>query len=364
MIARESPVGTTRAAACRPGAVLTRWATVVRDLNPGAFAFVMASGIVSTALRANDAPLAADLLLWAGVAGYVVLVAVSGWRLLGWPKRLLADLVSPRAFAFLTFVAASNVLAADLATSGHRWAATALFLTGLAGWLVLGYGIPLGLVADPRRRPRLDQVNGTWFVWVVGTQSVAVAATALVPFGAFGAALVVFATLCWSIGLVLYLLLAALGLARLLVQRVTATALVPPYWVFMGAAAITVLAGARLLSLPDVDRLLPHPAIAAASVVLWAFCTWLVPLLLALGVWRHVVKRESLAYDTALWSMVFPVGMYGVASHQLGDVIDVHWLTAFGAGEAWVAVAVWLLVFVAMLGAGLGVLLRPRIPAG
>ncbi|MFC7512225.1 hypothetical protein ACFQV4_25930 [Streptomyces thermocarboxydus] len=49
----------------------------------------------------------------------------------------------------------------------------------------------------------------------------------------------------------------------------------------------------------------------------WSFCTWLIPLLLALGVWRHVLHRVPLHYETSLWSMVFPVGMYGVASREL-----------------------------------------------
>ncbi|WP_063753661.1 tellurite resistance/C4-dicarboxylate transporter family protein [Kutzneria sp. 744] len=296
----------------------SRWSAVLRDLNPGVFAFVMATGIVSTALRNDNLLAASDILLLIGVAGYIALIATFGWRLLSWRRRLLADLVSPRGFAFLTFVAASNVLASRLAADGQRWPAAVLLAIGVLSWLVLGYGVPLGLIADPRRHPTLSQVNGTWFIWVVGTESIAVAAASLPPFGPV-AAVVVFASVCWAIGLMLYLLLAALGLARLLTQPVRSAELIPPYWVFMGAAAITVLAGARLLGLPDVARLLPHDVIAGVSMVLWSFCTWLIPLLLALGVWRHLVRRVSLRYESGLWSMVFPHGMYGVASDQLGS---------------------------------------------
>ncbi|WP_210716736.1 tellurite resistance/C4-dicarboxylate transporter family protein [Amycolatopsis acididurans] len=322
---------------------------MTRDLNPGVFAFVMATGIVSTALHGDRLPVTSDVLLVAAIAGYAGLVVASGWRLLRWPRRMLADVVSPRGFAFLTFVAASNVLATRLAMGGWRWPAIALLAAGVLGWLLLGYGVPLGLIADPRRHPTLDQVNGTWFIWVVGTQSIAVAAATLAPAGP-ATVLAATAVVCWAIGLVLYLLLAAIGLARLLVRPVAAAELVPPYWVFMGAAAITILAGARLLALPGT--LLSHSLLADVSLVLWSFCSWLIPLLVALGVWRHLVRRVSLRYETGLWSMVFPIGMYGVAGEQLGRATGIRWLAALGGGEAWVALAVWVVVFVAMLAAG------------
>lgn len=61
----------------------------------------MATGIVSTALTDDGLPFASDALLAIGVIGYVGLVAVSGWRLVRWPQRMLADVVSSREFAFL-----------------------------------------------------------------------------------------------------------------------------------------------------------------------------------------------------------------------------------------------------------------------
>ncbi|MFD2420311.1 tellurite resistance/C4-dicarboxylate transporter family protein [Amycolatopsis pigmentata] len=358
--AQAAVVGRQAQHASRPGRA--EWRPVLRELNPGVFAFVMATGIVSIALTGDGLPFASAVLLAIGTVGYVGLVAVSGWRLVRWPRRMLADVVSPRGFAFLTFVAASNVLAARLALGGWRWPAVVLLVAGVLGWLLLGYGVPLGLIADPRRRPSLDQVDGTWFDWVVGTQSIAVAAATLGAVGpttAVATVLAVVATVCWAIGLVLYLLLAGIGLARLLVRPVAAAELVPAYWVFMGAAAITILAGARLLALPDT--LLSHGLLADVSLVLWSFCSWLIPFLVALGVWRHLVRRVPLRYDTGLWNIVFPVGMYGVASDQLGRAAGLRWLAALGGGEAWVALAVWLVVFAAMLVTG-GRRLRGDLP--
>ena len=79
----------------------------------------------------------------------------------------------------------------------------------------------------------------------------------------------------WSVGLVLYLMLVALILLRWLSVPVTPAALGPPYWILMGATAISVLAGAQILNLPAA---LPSVRVTAGlvgglSFVLWAFGT-------------------------------------------------------------------------------------------
>ncbi|MFJ5724255.1 tellurite resistance/C4-dicarboxylate transporter family protein [Streptomyces sp. NPDC093149] len=324
--------------------------TAVRNLDPGAFAFVMATVIVSSALDRDGTSGASAALLVIGLTGYGVLLLGNGWRLLGWRRRLLADAVGPRGFAFLSAVAASDILADRLAADGHQVAAAVLLTVGVLGWLLLGYGIPLALVAAARRHPSLDQVNGTWFLWVVATQSVAVAAVALnglMP--AAHAFLPELASVCWAIGLIQFLLLAPLVLSRMLVRPMAPAELIPAYWVFMGAGAISVLAGAALLQLPAAERLLPAEVISALCLVLWSFATWFIPLLIALGVWRYLARHVPLRFSSSLWSMVFPVGMYGVATRQLGSAIGVSWLTTLGAAETWLAAALWAVVFLAML---------------
>jgi len=87
--------------------------------------------------------------------------------------------------------------------------------------------------------------------------------------------------------------------------------------------------------------------------MLWAFGTWLIPLLVALGVWRHLLRHVSLRYESALWAVVFPVGMYGVASRALGAVLRVSWLVTLGRYEAWLALAAWVAVVTAMATAAL-----------
>ena len=91
----------------------------------------------------------------------------------------------------------------------------------------------------------------------------------------------------------------------------------------MGALAITVLAGARIVEMADAPMVAAtRDLIAGLAVVFWAFATWLIPVLVAAGWWRHVVRRVPLRYDATLWSIVFPLGMYAVAGIYLGRADD------------------------------------------
>jgi tellurite resistance protein TehA-like permease len=124
-----------------------------------------------------------------------------------------------------------------------------------------------------------------------------------------------------------------------------------PYWILMGATAITVLTGAKILSLP---RTLPAVRAMAGfvegfSYAFWAFGTWWIPLLVILGFWRHIRHRWPLTYEPTLWSVVFPLGMYSVATLAFGKVAHLAFMELLSRFMFWVAVAAWVLVAAAFL---------------
>lgn len=326
---------------------LTGW-TGVRDLNPGYFALVMATGILSTAAGQDGAAMLSAALLVLTIVCYLVLLAATGWRLASYRAEFLADATDPvLAFTMFTFVAGSDVLGARLAPAGYGAIAEILLVLAGLAWLLLSYGIPLALITSEGARSALAGSNGSWFLCVVGTQSIVVVLAALGPLPTGLAAL---AVALWATGVVLYLIVATLVLARLLHFPVRPAGLTPAYWVSMGATAISVLAGAKLLGLPASPLLAAvHPVLAGLSVILWAFGTWLIPLLVALGVWRHLAGRVPLRYEPGLWSLAFPLGMYCVASEALGHALRVPWLASLGHTGTWAALAVWVVLFTAML---------------
>jgi tellurite resistance protein TehA-like permease len=126
----------------------------------------------------------------------------------------------------------------------------------------------------------------------------------------------------------------------------------PPSWIAAGALAITVLAGANLLAVrqayPRVDGLAPF--LEGMVILAWATATFWFPVMIAMGIWRHFVKRVPLRYHPAYWSLVFPIGMYGVATYRmiavtgLDDLDVLPQLALTAALIAWTAALVGLVV--------------------
>lgn len=327
----------------------------VADLRPGYAAVVMATGVLSSGLRMFDRPVLSWVLLALAAVALVVLLIAYLWGAVAYPHRLLADLREPReAFGFFTLVAAPNVLAIRVSLDDHLVISAVLGLVSVPIWLVLTYAVPGALVVGPRREPVLPGANGSWFMWVVGTQSLAsVAATLGQAMPGTTAVLAPLAVALWSVGVVLYLMLLSLVTVHLLEESVTPHALGPTYWVYMGATAITVLAAARILMLPT-DLPIVHatrPVVAGIGFLLWAFGTWWIPLLLVFALWRHSFHQEEAAYDPSLWSVVFPLGMYGVATVSYGKVFGLGFMVEIARVEVWLGFAAWLAVTVVMVRA-------------
>lgn len=350
----------------RPAGLRGRVREAVRTLNPGYLALVMATGIMSVAMSEHGVPGLSLALLYLAAACYVVLVVLYAWRLVSYRADVGRDLRDPaRAFGFFTLVAGTEVLGTRLAADGQELAAFALLAAASAVWLALVYLIPW-LAALHRPGQVIAEVNGTWFIWAVATQSVAVLSATLEPTVQAGrAALAFLAVFCWSVGIFLYGAAAVFVAVRILFYGLSPRDLTPPYWVAMGATAITVVAGARIAAMasaPAVDA--TRHLIAGFSVLFWAFGTWLFPPLIAAGVWRHIVHRVPLGYEAALWAIIFPLGMYSVASYSLDAEDHLPIAGVIGEVEGWFALAAWLVTFAAMLYHLYGTLVQePPVPS-
>ncbi|GAC47307.1 tellurite resistance/C4-dicarboxylate transporter family protein [Gordonia aichiensis] len=345
----------------------------------GQFTFVMATGIISTAMHnaetlgtggyATVAQVISVVLFALAVVGYIALTVftVVGWFTgAGISTELMAE-VRADGFTVLAFTAGSGVLAARSLASGFDWAALTFAYIALGSWVILGYVAVIAAffsathsrvqspsattpsATTPSATTPLPwtHVNGTWFLMVVGTQAVAVA------FGALAAATHVnwyaeVAALWWGMGVLILIVMAVLVVARLIIVGLSHDDEVAPYWVLMGAGAISVLAGAEVMGTGSAQRLVTHDVVGTLCLMAWIFGTWLIPLLIVLMIWHARRPGTNSGFRTALWSLVFPIGMYGVASRQLGVAWHVSWLKDLGTWEAWVALAVWVVVFAGM----------------
>jgi tellurite resistance protein TehA-like permease len=334
------------------GALAARLRQGVRGLAPDYFALVMASGIVSVGLTQHGSgPLSIVPLVVCALA-YVVLVVLNAWRVVAHRDAFLEDATHPgRAFGFLTFIAGSNVLGVRLALAGLPGLPIALLLLATAAWVVSGYLVPWIALLVRRRGPVLAEANGSWFVWVVASQSVATSAAVLEPrLASIRLGVAALAVLAWSVGTFLYAAVGVLVSARMLIYDLAVQEVTPAYWVAMGAGAISVLAGAQIIRMQPTPMVLAtRGLISGVVVVLWAFATWLIPALVAFGWWRHRRQRVVLAYEPSVWGIVFPLGMYAVAGTALGRADGLPLAREVGAVMTWVAFAVWAVTLVAML---------------
>lgn len=207
-------------------------------------------------------------------------------------------------------VAGSAVLGERLYEQHIEEIGLVLLAVAFVGWLVLGYTVPAMVALAPDKPRFAEGIDGSWLLWVVATQGVSTAAALVAQRGGGLCRLATVTT--WAVGVVLYLTLLTLLLLRLLVVVVSPSQMTPPYWIVMGATAITVLAGSRILQLDPAHPFvrLSTPLVAGLSLLLWAFGTWTVPLLVIFGVWRHVLRRVRLVFTPQLWTVVFPLGMY------------------------------------------------------
>jgi tellurite resistance protein TehA-like permease len=327
-------------------------------LDPGYFALVMATGIVSVACRLLGIGLLAEILLVATAVGFVVLLLAYATRAVRFPRRFTSTLRAPSsAVALFTVVAGTNVLATALVAHGLWVVSLVLGIAAFLLWLVLTYGL-FSLIVLAGHRPLLREITGVWLVWVVGTQSIAVLATALapqLPWLMFQDMVGVSSVLFWSVGIVLYLILVVIIFLRLFLIETTPAEMGPAYWILMGATAISVRAAAGILDLATTTptHLLTavHPFVAGASVVLWSFGSWFIPALVIFGLWRHFVRHFPSSYEPKLWSVVFPLGMYAVASVTLGRALDFEFMSLLASVWVWFAIAAWAIVFVLLIAA-------------
>ena len=324
-------------------------------LFPGYFALVMATGIIAIGAKQQQIDWLANGLYAVAASAFAVLVVLFVARLALYPKRLVADLTShAKGFAFLTVVAGINVLASASAIIHGWWThAEVLWWCSLPLYVILLYTALISDVLRHHKPGLVAGINGSWFLLTVATESVAVFGALLL--GHHPSDFLAFMCLAaFCLGLVLYLIVMTMVFLRWTFQPLEPTEADPPAWVAAGAVAITVLAGSNLLGTravsPRVDRL--GPLIEGLVTLAWATATFWFPVMVAIGVWRHIARKVPLRYHPSYWSLVFPLGMYGVATFKMRAVIKLDQLEWAPKITLAVALTAWTAAFIGLLVQG------------
>lgn len=346
----------------QPESLADRIDQQIHQLYPGYFALVMATGIISNAALHLGHRALSDFLLAVNLVAFPLLVLASAMRAARFPRAVCADLTNPRlVFSFFTIVAAADVFGLQLALRGYTEPAIALWLFALVVWTLLSY-LSFSVLTFVNTESGADLVHGGWLIAIVGTESLVLLGAALAQhFGAYAPLVFVTIHALWGIGIVFYGIFITLFSYRLFFLRVQPADITPLFWVVMGAAAIATNAGSTLI-LTDADMpflLALRPFLDGTTLILWAWSTWWIPLLVIFGVWKHVIRKEPIAYHAMYWSVVFPLGMYTLATYRLSLAADFPLLQWVPRIMIWVALGAWILTMMGALAAFWRVLHSP-----
>ncbi|MDP9361943.1 MAG: tellurite resistance/C4-dicarboxylate transporter family protein [Acidobacteriota bacterium] len=330
-----------------------KWGEGIRTLHPAYFALVMATGIVSIAAKLFGMTAIAQALLVINIAAFIILWILTIIRIVRFPREVFADLIDhQRGVGFFTAVAATSVLGSQIVILlGSTRIALALWIATLALWLVLIYGVFTALTVK-ETKPTLDQgINGGWLVAVVATESVSTLASLLATSAQRPDILLFVSLSFWLAGGMLYIWLISLIFYRYTFFRLAPSDLMPPYWINMGAMAISTLAGTLLLANSALSPLLQRlqPFLLGFTIFFWATATWWIPMLVILGFWRHVYKRFPLTYHPLYWGAVFPLGMYTVSTFRLATVASAPFLLFLPRAFVFIALAAWATTFIGLV---------------
>ena len=328
--------------------------------HPAWFGAVMGTGALALALSAEFTTWDAAWLGWLADAALVLASVLAVVLLPRYLRRLrdrpalLQELADPAAGPMLaTLPAGLLVLSAAWGRVGPS-----IVPTGVAYWvaailIVIGATLAVAMgtmwaAAILRAQPGLEGVNGGWLIPPVMNMLVPVALAPLIiahPDASDGLLIVGFAF--YGMGMVLFLAMFTLLVARLVLHDPLPPALYPSLWLplapagLMGLAVLRLMQAGQQAGVPGFDSITAGVVVAAMGIGfgLW----WTVFATIEL---LRIRKVSPPPVSPGWWGFVFPVGALTISIATLGSAIDVAGLEVLGAIATVILAALWMMVIV------------------
>ena len=269
-----------------------------------------------------------------GLAIFLSATVFMVMRIIVFSRNTLNELLNPENTLYLhTIVGTVNLVGVCLSRIFH-WYTTAniLWYIGIALWVGISLATftILFLCQKPEDRKIEEVLHGGWFFATLSTQSTVFLGTIIME-QTTGHTLIIqlLSFALWSIGAWLYLILSSIIFLRLFFCKFSDITTISPYWMNIGAAGATALAGVSLYQHiqiaggPFLDLL---PFLKGMSLFFWSIGLWWLPFLLILAVVKQKFRTGELVFTVGYWEIVLTLGLYATGTGQLSHVFEGQYL--------------------------------------
>ncbi|WP_089740236.1 tellurite resistance/C4-dicarboxylate transporter family protein [Gracilibacillus ureilyticus] len=328
----------------------------IKKMFTGYFALVMATGALSVATNLLGYQMVSEVLLIVNTVFYIILAILVVIRVIFYFPYVKNDLTSHlHGPGFFTLVAGTNVYGVQLIViSGSYNISVNLWIISMVLWVIIMYSFFTAVTIRENKPSLVEGINGAWLIAAVATQSISVLGTLVADSGVSSqiSEWIFFISISmYLLGGMLYLSIITLIFYRFTFLNFKHASLTPPYWINMGAVAITALAGSMIVLHSDTSQLIQQflPFVKGFTLFFWVTGTWWIPLLVILMVWRYIIKKYPINYDQQMWGMVFPLAMYTTATYQLSEALGISFLAQVSHVFVYPAIITWVLGVILLL---------------
>lgn len=325
---------------------------IIKDFPPVYFALPMSTGIITIASYSLGYEQIAQALLVLNTVELVIFSLLFLARIVFFFPGFLERLSSlDKGGSFLAIVAAFSVVGtANMMTKEHSLLASVNWYVALFSWFFILYTFIFAITIRKAKPPFTTSINGSWLLIIVASQSVSILGNTIIEHLGIPVRIgLLITTLMYLLGLMFYLIIIGIIFYRMVFFPFKPIDFQPSYWINMGAAAISTLAGAvlyqALRDFGDFEEFLP--IVKAFTILFWTFGTWWIPILIGLEVWKRVTMKVS--YSPSYWSMIFPLGMYTVCTWQLANTLHIPLLKNLANTWIFIAWSAWIYMYANML---------------
>ncbi len=323
-----------------------------QKLPPAYFALPMSTGIISVASFTLGYDSISRFLFIVNDIELVILSLLLVLRLTFFFNDFKKDLSSHAEGAgYLTIVAAlcifgtkSVLIKNDVTPAIAGWG------IALVIWLLLIYSFFI-LITFKKEKPTLENgINGSWLLFVVSAQALSILGNLIATHFDFPPQNELFVTfIFYLLGVLFYLIIISLIFYRTAFFPMEPAEFKPSYWIDMGAAAISTLAGAMLVrqmeGVAEFQTFIPFTKVF--TMLFWVGGTWWIPVIVFLEIWKRA--EIKVRYSAGYWSLVFPLGVYTVCTWHLSLVMGLPFLKRISEVFIFIAWIAWLTTYLNML---------------